>query len=136
MAIVAESTEIARAPQFVNGRIEGVGRYFIYPNGLNDLDHPEADLFAVEIRYHGTLRHPEGGWSVSRNASDLFRPSIHEDPQWGHCRADYLSQYRFDTFEEALTAARIVVDGVEANGRTWMQWQEYQGQSETPDGTR
>lgn len=122
---MTEGQPPAGAPQAIGGRIEGMGLYFVYPQGLADLDHPEASAFVVEVRYHGTLKNIDGGWSVSHGALSLLRPSVHTTPQWDLCRYDYLSQYRFDTFTDALSAARTVVDGVEVNGHTWKQSQGY-----------
>ena len=82
----------------------------------------------MEIRYHGSLKQVGGGWSVSRGSLDLFRPSVQTTPVWELRRDDYLSQYRFDTFEGALSAARAVVDKGNARGITWAQWRERQQQ--------
>lgn len=55
---------------------------------------------------------------------DINAPSVATGQKWDYPERFRRWQYRFPTFEDALAAARTVVDDIKINGRTWAQWQE------------
>lgn len=118
------SERIASAPQEMAGRVEHVGRYVLYPQGVA-LSEDEASAFRVEVVWRGEWAgRSGGGWSVSRGSRDLLCSSVESVPTWETPERFRRWQFRFPSFDAALAAARVVVDGVRVNGRTWAQWQE------------
>lgn len=122
----------AHAPQAIEDRIEHVSVYSVYPQGLTDLTDINAHSFEVQVRWRGEHQgRSGGGWSVSRGPMDLLTSSATDTPQWDMPERFRRWQYRFTEFEDALAAARAVVDAVKINGRTWAQWQEHAQQDDT-----
>ena len=129
LAQAGAATPTARDPQAISERIEHISGYTIYPSGLTDLDDINAPSFAVEAAWRGEHRGKSGGgWSVRHGPFDLLASSDPEAPQWDLPERFRRWQYRFATFEDALAAARAVVDHVKVNGRTWAQWEEKKGE--------
>lgn len=120
----------ASNPEDVEGRIEHLAAYSIYPQGLTDLSDINAPSFEVQVKWRGEHQgRSGGGWSVSRGPFDLLASSAtSEEPRWDVPERFRRWQYRFATFEDALAAARAVVDLVKVNGRTWAQWREIEAE--------
>lgn len=113
----------ATNPETVDDRIEHTSGYNVYPQGLADLSNINAPSFEVQVKWRGEYQgRSGGGWSVSRGSAELLASSAGGTPQWDHPERFRRWQYRFTTFEEALAAARAVVDGVKVNGYVWEQW--------------
>lgn len=118
-------------PDIIEDRIEHISGYTIYPHGLTDLDDVNAPSFAVEIVWRGEYQgRSGGGWAVTRGRAQLLTSSVATGQKWDYPERFRRWQYRFATFEEALAAARSVVDGVKINGRTWAEWTEHERQDE------
>lgn len=118
-------TERATNPATIEGRIEHTSGYSVYPHGLDDLDDINAPSFAIEVAWRGEYRgRSGGGWTVSRGSAELLASSVATGQKWDYPERFRRWQYRFPTFEDALAAARTVVDDIKINGRTWAQWQE------------
>lgn len=127
-----EQTERATNPTTIEGRTEHTSGYTLYPHGLNDLADINAPSFEVQVKWRGEYQgRSGGGWSVSRGSAELLRSSVKTGQKWDYPERFRRWQYRFPTFEEALSAARAVVDGVKVNGRTWAEWQMYATSVET-----
>lgn len=117
----------ATNPETVDDRIEHTSGYNVYPQGLADLSNINAPSFEVQVKWRGEYQgRSGGGWSVSRGSAELLASSVATGQKWDYPERFRRWQYRFATFEEALAAARTVVDHVKANGRTWAQWQEHE----------
>lgn len=126
-----EQTGQATNPATIEGRIEHISGYTIYPQGLTDLFDINAPSFAVNITWRGEYRGRRGGgWAVTRGTAELLASSVATGQKWDYPERFRRWQYRFATFEDALAAARAVVDDIKVNGRTWAQWRERQQQEE------
>lgn len=111
--------EATLAPQSAS-RVEYVESYIVLPTGL-PIDRDDAHSFALTVAYRGEFAGKSGGgWAVTQGALQLSRTLKWDFPQpfqrW---------QFRFETFDKALEAARSVVDLRKVNGRTWAQWSEF-----------
>lgn len=118
-------TELATNPTVIDGRIEHTGGYTVYPRGAGSLNDPNISSFAVQIIWRGEYRaRSGGGWSVTHRSSELLVSSVSAGKPhlWGYPDRFRRWQYRFKTFEDALAAARAVVDHVQVNGGTWQWW--------------
>lgn len=121
----------ATNPETIEGRIEHASTYSLYPQGLTDPSDFNAPSFVVQVSWRGEYQGKSGGgWVVHRGPMELLASSDPEAPQWDLPERFRRWQYRFATFEDALAAARAVVDHVKVNGRTWTQWQEKKGERE------
>ena len=122
----------ATNPTTIEDRIEHTSGYTIYPHGLNDLNDVNASSFAVQVTWRGEYQgRSGGGWSVTRGTAELLNTSTATHQKWDYPERFRRWQYRFPTFEDALAAARTVVDHIKVNGRTWAQWQTHSTEGTT-----
>lgn len=100
--------------------IEIVTKYTVLPTGM-ELDDVELHNFALSVEWKGPRTDTgRGGYAVTDRFEQLSRAG-----NWGRPQPFQQHQYRWDTLEEALAAARAQVDSVSVNGRTWAEWKAF-----------
>ena len=98
--------------------IELVTEVLVLPTGM-PLDDADRHSFGVSVNWRGPRSDTgRGGYAVTDRFQQLSRAG-----NWGHPQPFQQHQYRWETLEEALEAARAVVDSVSINGRTWAAWE-------------
>ncbi len=99
--------------------IEIVKQLLVLPVGLSP-EASEVRHFAVTVEWRGRRTEDgAGGYAVEHLGESLSRAGKWAMPQ----RYQY-RQYRWETLEEAVEAARAVVDSVTVSGMTYAQWAE------------
>ena len=102
-------------------RVEITTETMVLPTGC-PADDVNVHAHAVWVRWNGVRGEgprARGGWSVEHLGSVLSRAG-----KWAWRPSNYQRwQYRFDTRDEALRLARLHVDGLRVNGRTYTEWQ-------------
>lgn len=113
---MGEATPATTTP----ARLEYISSYVVLPLGMT-MEDEDHFSFALTVVYRGEFAGKSGGgWAVTAGARQLSRTR-----KWGFPAKFQRWQYRFETFEEAVDAARSVVDQRKINGRTWAEWNEF-----------
>lgn len=99
--------------------MEMITEVTLWPEGMGPGD-PEASNFEVRVKWRGVQNEKKsmGGYAVEQGVSQLTRAGT-----WIFTPQRF--QYhlcRWSTLEEALEAARNVVNYVTVNGKTWAEW--------------
>lgn len=98
---------------------EYISEVTVLPEGMEQSDD-EMRHFAVKAVWRGARQeNGSGGFGVTDGFRWLSRAG-----NWGHPERFQYRQYRWETIEEALVAARAVVDHVRVNGKTWAEWKQ------------
>jgi hypothetical protein len=94
--------------------MELVTEVTVLPDGMHE-DDINLHSWALVVKWRGAYNGKSGGgYSVSHYSSELSRAG-----KWGHPQRFQRWQYRFETLDEALSAARVVVNDVKSMGRTF-----------------
>lgn len=99
--------------------VEIIKEIMVLPTGM-DIDDVNARHFAVIVQWRGNKTSDgAGGYAVNHISESLSRAG-----KWNWPERFQYRQYRWDTLEEALEAARAAVNDVKLHGLTFAQWVE------------
>ena len=96
---------------------ELVKEILVLPDGMAE-DDINLHSWALSVEWRGAHQGKSGGgYRVHHFSRELSRAG-----KWGNPQRFQRWQYRFDTLEDALEAARRVVNSVETMGRTFAEF--------------
>ncbi|MBQ9917382.1 MAG: hypothetical protein IJO71_09330 [Microbacterium sp.] len=96
---------------------ELVREILVLPDGMAE-DDINLHSWALSVKWRGIFNgRSGGGYSVSHYSRELSRAG-----KWGYPQPFQRWQYRFETIDEAVRAARAVIETVKVGGHTFADW--------------
>lgn len=97
----------------------------LIPDGM-DWDYYDRPFYCVRVQYRGVGPDGKDRYGVFQGPGEYRVLSRAGNWAFNPPRFKW-HQYRWETFDEALTWARSVVNDVQVNGRTWASWGDSRG---------
>lgn len=98
--------------------VEFIGQYFVLPTGMELNDNREFHYYTLVVEYRGQNECKDGGgYRITSMGDEISTTgSLTQEDEYLY------SDYRWETFEEALEFARSIVNTITVMGMTYAEW--------------